>query len=79
MSSVIRKQQVDINMNEFLCMQVSFCDEVGSEVKFIIKCSGNTKPVRKSGSANSEEALFSYGNETSNYGSNNGYGYSEKK
>ncbi|XP_068243537.1 glutamate receptor ionotropic, kainate 2-like isoform X3 [Palaemon carinicauda] len=51
----------------------SFCDELSSEVKFIIKCSGNTKPVRKKAPSTPEEPLFTYGS----YGAN--YGYSERK
>ncbi|XP_045623949.1 glutamate receptor ionotropic, kainate 2 isoform X4 [Procambarus clarkii] len=51
----------------------SFCDELSNEVKFIIKCSGNTKPVRKRAPSTPEEPLFTYGS----YGAN--YGYSQRK
>ncbi|XP_069951037.1 glutamate receptor ionotropic, kainate 2 isoform X4 [Cherax quadricarinatus] len=51
----------------------SFCEELSSEVKFILKCSGNTKPVRKRAPSTTEEPLFTYGS----YGAN--YGYSERK
>ncbi|XP_042867492.1 glutamate receptor ionotropic, kainate 2-like [Penaeus japonicus] len=51
----------------------SFCDELGSEVRFIMKCSGSTKPVRKKAPSTPEEPLFTYGS----YGAN--YGYSDRK
>ncbi|XP_045125479.1 glutamate receptor ionotropic, kainate 2-like isoform X1 [Portunus trituberculatus] len=51
----------------------SFCEELSSEVKFIMKCSGNTKPVRKRAPPTPEEPLFTYGSYAPNYG------YSERK
>ncbi|XP_071525539.1 LOW QUALITY PROTEIN: glutamate receptor ionotropic, kainate 2-like [Panulirus ornatus] len=51
----------------------SFCDELSNEVKFILKCSGNTKPVRKKTPSTPEQPLFTYGP----YGVN--YGYSVRK
>ncbi|XP_047735944.1 glutamate receptor ionotropic, kainate 2-like isoform X1 [Hyalella azteca] len=51
----------------------SFCDELSSEVRFIMKCSGNTKAVRKKGSVTPEEP-FIYGS----YGSSS-YGYVSRK
>ncbi|KAK8395879.1 hypothetical protein O3P69_005772 [Scylla paramamosain] len=51
----------------------SFCDELSTEVKFIMKCSGNTKPVRKKSPPTPEEPLFTYGSYAPNYG------YSERK
>ncbi|XP_076058832.1 glutamate receptor ionotropic, kainate 2-like isoform X2 [Oratosquilla oratoria] len=51
----------------------SFCEELGTEVSFILKCSGNTKPVRKKYPSTPEEQLFTYGS----YGAS--YGYSNKK
>ncbi|KAF2364828.1 Ionotropic glutamate receptor L-glutamate and glycine-binding domain [Trinorchestia longiramus] len=51
----------------------SFCDELSSEVRFIMKCSGNTKAVRKKGSVTPEEAFINYGS----YGSS--YGYMSRK
>ncbi|KAG0715855.1 Glutamate receptor ionotropic, kainate 2 [Chionoecetes opilio] len=44
----------------------SFCDELSSEVRFIMKCSGNTKPVRKKAPATPEEPLFTYGSYAQN-------------
>ncbi|XP_050695826.1 glutamate receptor ionotropic, kainate 2-like isoform X2 [Eriocheir sinensis] len=51
----------------------SFCDELSSEVRFIMKCSGNTKPVRKKAPPTPEEPLFTYGSYAPNYG------YSDRK
>lgn len=54
----------------------SFCEELGNEVNFILKCSGNTKPVRKTQSTTPEEPLFTYG--SNNYDANYSYGRDKK-
>ncbi|XP_042214058.1 glutamate receptor ionotropic, kainate 2-like isoform X3 [Homarus americanus] len=47
--------------------RASFCEELTTEVKFIAKCSGNSKPARKKPPSTPEEPLCTYGSYNTNY------------